>query len=102
MCRMIILNVRFFLVEVVFSLVISVSSSHLRFWDSFVLDCSLFPGLGTTSLPLLLFPPVSIKAALLCKELLLLLGLGDYPHLGVHSMNLYHDLFVLSLWLSLA
>ena len=53
-------------------------------------------------------PPWSIKVAMLCEKLLLLLPLGDYPHLGVHSMNLYllmtiyHDLFVLSLWLSLA
>ena len=64
---------RSFLVGFVFSLGVPASSSDLRFRDSFVLDCSLFPKLGTTSLPLLLFPPLSIKAAMLCEKLLLLL-----------------------------
>ena len=64
---------RSFLVGFVFSLTVPAPSSDLRFRDSFVLDCSLFPELGTTSLPLLLFPPLSIKAAMLCEKLLLLL-----------------------------
>ena len=75
----IILNVRFFLVGFVFSLGASAPSSDFGFRNSFALDCSLFPGLGTTSLPLLLFPALSIKAAMLCEKLFLLLGLGDYP-----------------------
>ena len=67
---------RRFLVGFVFSSGASAPTSDLRFRDSFVLDCPPFSGLGTTSLPLLLFPPLSIKAAMLCEKLLLLLGLG--------------------------
>ena len=63
---------RGFLVGFVFSLGASAPTSDLRFRDSFVLDCPPFSGLGTTSLPLLLFPPLSIKAAMLCEKLLLL------------------------------
>ena len=86
MYPILILNARF-LVAFVFSLGASAPSSDLCWRNSFVLDCSPFPGLGTTSLPLLLFPPLLIKAAMLCEELLLLLG--RLSPLGVHSMNFF-------------